>query len=104
MEHVNIEQEVLLFKIVLAANYFDVSSLGSHLCCGASMTKGENTEEIKKPFIIVRHFTPEGGGQDCHAGASRVICSVIPAIQQHQVMSADAGLFQNGSSSKEYAL
>ena len=58
-EYVNIDPEVL-FEIVLAANYLDITSLLDLTCAKvASLITGKTTEEIRKQFNIVNDFTPE---------------------------------------------
>merc|ERR1719276_419592 len=62
-EFVNVEQ-VLLFELILAANYMDIKPLLDLTCATvASMIKGKTPEEIRKTFNIVNDFTPEEEAQ-----------------------------------------
>jgi len=50
----------MLFEIIMAANYMDVTSLLELACAKvASMIKGKSPEEIRKTFNIRNDFTPE---------------------------------------------
>ncbi|KAI3631491.1 hypothetical protein MIR68_010374 [Amoeboaphelidium protococcarum] len=54
------QQNELLFKIILAANYLDIKpllDLGSK--CVANMIKGKTAEQIRQTFGLVNDFTPE---------------------------------------------
>ena len=62
-DFVNIEQ-VLLFELILAANYMDIKPLLDLTCASvASMIKGKNPEEIRKTFNITNDFSPEEEAQ-----------------------------------------
>ena len=53
-------EQVMLFELLLAANYMDIKSLLDLTCAKvASMIKGKTPEEIRKTFNIVNDFTPE---------------------------------------------
>ena len=58
-DFVNVEQ-VLLFELILAANYMDIKPLLDLTCATvASMIKGKTPEEIRKTFNISNDFSPE---------------------------------------------
>ena len=62
-DFVDLEQ-VLLFELILAANYMDIKPLLDLTCATvASMIKGKTPEEIRKTFNIVNDFTPEEEAQ-----------------------------------------
>lgn len=62
-EFVNVEQ-VLLFELILAANYMDIKPLLDLTCATvASMIKGKTPEEIRRTFNIVNDFSPEEEAQ-----------------------------------------
>merc|ERR1712157_407534 len=58
-DFVNVEQ-VLLFELILAANYMDIKPLLDLTCATvAPMIKGKTPEEIRKRFNIQNDFSPE---------------------------------------------
>ena len=58
-EFVEVEQ-VLLFELILAANYMDIKPLLDLTCATvASMIKGKNPEDIRSTFNITNDFSPE---------------------------------------------
>ena len=58
-DYVNVEQ-VLLFELILAANYMDIKPLLDLTCASvASMIKGKTPEEIRQTFNISNDFSPE---------------------------------------------
>lgn len=62
-DFVDIEQ-VLLFELILAANYMDIKPLLDLTCASvASMIKGKSPEEIRATFNIQNDFTPEEEAQ-----------------------------------------
>mmetsp|Transcript_15923 Transcript_15923/g.19109 ORF Transcript_15923/g.19109 Transcript_15923/m.19109 type:complete len:175 (+) Transcript_15923:64-588(+) len=62
-EFVNVEQ-VLLFELILAANYMDIKPLLDLTCATvASMIKGKTPEEIRQTFNISNDFSPEEEAQ-----------------------------------------
>ena len=62
-EFVNLEQ-VLLFELILAANYMDIKPLLDLTCATvASMIKGKTPDEIRATFNITNDFTPEEEAQ-----------------------------------------
>lgn len=62
-DFVNVEQ-VLLFELILAANYMDIKPLLDLTCATvASMIKGKTPEEIRKTFNITNDFSPEEEAQ-----------------------------------------
>lgn len=62
-DYVNVEQ-VLLFELILAANYMDIKPLLDLTCATvASMIKGQTPEEIRKIFNISNDFSPEEEAQ-----------------------------------------
>lgn len=58
------DDKVLIFQVILAANYLDISNL-LMLCCRhvAGMFKGKSVDEIRKEFNIKNDFTPEEEAQ-----------------------------------------
>jgi S-phase kinase-associated protein 1 len=57
-------EQVMLFELLLAANYMDIKSLLDLTSAKvASMIKGKTPEEIRKTFNIVNDFTPEEEAQ-----------------------------------------
>ena len=59
----NVEQ-VLLFELILAANYMDIKPLLDLTCATvASMIKGKTPEEIRQTFNITNDFSPEEEAQ-----------------------------------------
>jgi len=62
-DFVNVEQ-VILFELILAANYMDIKPLLDLTCATvASMIKGKTPEEIRKAFNITNDFSPEEEAQ-----------------------------------------
>ncbi|CAB9514571.1 phase kinase-associated protein 1 [Seminavis robusta] len=62
-EFVDIEQ-VLLFELILAANYMDIKPLLDLTCATvASMIKGKTPEDIRTTFNITNDFSPEEEAQ-----------------------------------------
>lgn len=62
-DFVNVEQ-VLLFELILAANYMDIKPLLDLTCATvASMIKGKTPEEIRTTFNISNDFSPEEEAQ-----------------------------------------
>ena len=62
-DYVNLEQ-VLLFELILAANYMDIKPLLDLTCATvASMIKGKTPEDIRATFNITNDFTPEEEAQ-----------------------------------------
>ena len=62
-DFVDLEQ-VLLFELILAANYMDIKPLLDLTCATvASMIKGKSPEEIRSTFNITNDFTPEEEAQ-----------------------------------------
>eukprot|EP00588_Corethron_pennatum_P014130 CAMPEP_0194267272 /NCGR_PEP_ID=MMETSP0169-20130528/1849_1 /TAXON_ID=218684 /ORGANISM="Corethron pennatum, Strain L29A3" /LENGTH=166 /DNA_ID=CAMNT_0039008091 /DNA_START=167 /DNA_END=667 /DNA_ORIENTATION=+ len=62
-QFIDVEQ-VLLFELVLAANYMDIKPLLDLSCAAvASMIKGKSAEEIRKIFNISNDFSPEEEAQ-----------------------------------------
>jgi S-phase kinase-associated protein 1 len=58
-DFVDLEQ-VLLFELILAANYMDIKPLLDLTCATvASMIKGKTPDEIRGTFNITNDFTPE---------------------------------------------
>mmetsp|Transcript_34819 Transcript_34819/g.38515 ORF Transcript_34819/g.38515 Transcript_34819/m.38515 type:complete len:169 (-) Transcript_34819:372-878(-) len=61
--YVNVEQ-VVLFELILAANYMDIKPLLDLTCATvASMIKGKTPEEIRTAFNIINDFSPEEEAQ-----------------------------------------
>jgi len=61
--YVNVEQ-VILFELILAANYMDIKPLLDLTCATvASMIKGKTPEEIRTTFNITNDFSPEEEAQ-----------------------------------------
>lgn len=62
-DFVDVEQ-VLLFELILAANYMDIKPLLDLTCATvASMIKGKSPEDIRQTFNIANDFTPEEEAQ-----------------------------------------
>jgi len=62
-DFVNVEQ-VMLFELILAANYMDIKPLLDLTCATvASMIKGKTPEEIRQTFNITNDFSPEEEAQ-----------------------------------------
>ena len=62
-DFVNLEQ-VLLFELILAANYMDIKPLLDLTCATtASMIKGKSPDEIRTTFNITNDFSPEEEAQ-----------------------------------------
>jgi S-phase kinase-associated protein 1 len=62
-DFVDVEQ-VLLFELILAANYMDIKPLLDLTCATvASMIKGKSPEEIRTTFNIKNDFSPEEEAQ-----------------------------------------
>jgi S-phase kinase-associated protein 1 len=62
-DFVDVEQ-VLLFELILAANYMDIKPLLDLTCATvASMIKGKSPEDIRATFNIKNDFTPEEEAQ-----------------------------------------
>jgi S-phase kinase-associated protein 1 len=62
-DYVDVEQ-VVLFELILAANYMDIKPLLDLTCATvASMIKGKTPEEIRTTFNITNDFSPEEEAQ-----------------------------------------
>lgn len=62
-DFVEIEQ-VLLFELILAANYMDIKPLLDLTCATvASMIKGKSPDDIRTTFNITNDFSPEEEAQ-----------------------------------------
>jgi len=62
-DFVDLEQ-VLLFELILAANYMDIKPLLDLTCATvASMIKGKTPEDIRTTFNITNDFSPEEEAQ-----------------------------------------
>lgn len=62
-DFVDLEQ-VMLFELILAANYMDIKPLLDLTCATvASMIKGKTPDEIRATFNITNDFTPEEEAQ-----------------------------------------
>jgi S-phase kinase-associated protein 1 len=62
-DFVDIEQ-VLLFEMILAANYMDIKPLLDLTCATvASMIKGKSPEDIRATFNITNDFSPDEEAQ-----------------------------------------
>ena len=62
-DFVDVEQ-VMLFELILAANYMDIKPLLDLTCATvASMIKGKTPEDIRATFNIKNDFTPEEEAQ-----------------------------------------
>ncbi|KAK1942856.1 E3 ubiquitin ligase complex SCF subunit sconC [Phytophthora citrophthora] len=59
-QFVGLEDQELLFELILAANYMDIKSLLDLSCAKvATMIKGKTPEEIRATFGITEEFTEE---------------------------------------------
>jgi S-phase kinase-associated protein 1 len=57
-------EQVLLFELILAANYMDIKPLLDLTCATvASMIKGKSPEDIRSTFNITNDFSPEEEAQ-----------------------------------------
>ncbi len=57
-------EQVLLFELILAANYMDIKPLLDLTCATvASMIKGKSPEDIRATFNITNDFSPEEEAQ-----------------------------------------
>jgi len=62
-DFVKVEQ-VLLFELVIAANFMDIKPLLDLTCLAVSvMIKGKSADDIRKIFNISNDFTPEEEAQ-----------------------------------------
>ena len=62
-DYVDVEQ-VILFELILAANYMDIKPLLDLTCATvASMIKGKTPEDIRTTFNIANDFSPEEESQ-----------------------------------------
>jgi S-phase kinase-associated protein 1 len=62
-DFVDVEQ-VMLFELILAANYMDIKPLLDLTCATvASMIKGKTPDDIRATFNIKNDFTPEEEAQ-----------------------------------------
>lgn len=62
-DFINVEQ-VLLFELILAANFMDIKPLLDLTCATvASQIKGKTPEEIRQTFNITNDFSPEEEAQ-----------------------------------------
>ncbi|KAI2512779.1 Skp1 family [Fragilaria crotonensis] len=62
-DYVDVEQ-VVLFELILAANYMDIKPLLDLTCATvASMIKGKTPEDIRTTFNITNDFSPEEESQ-----------------------------------------
>lgn len=62
-DFVSVEQ-VMLFELILAANYMDIKPLLDLSCATvASMIKGKTPQEIRETFNITNDFSPEEEAQ-----------------------------------------
>ena len=62
-DFVDVEQ-VILFELILAANYMDIKPLLDLTCATvASMIKGKSPEDIRTTFNITNDFSPEEEAQ-----------------------------------------
>jgi S-phase kinase-associated protein 1 len=62
-EYVDVDQ-VMLFELILAANYMDIKPLLDLTCATvASMIKGKTPDDIRSTFNIKNDFTPEEEAQ-----------------------------------------
>jgi len=62
-DFISVEQ-VMLFELILAANYMDIKPLLDLSCATvASMIKGKTPQEIRETFCIANDFSPEEEAQ-----------------------------------------
>ena len=62
-DFISVEQ-VMLFELILAANYMDIKPLLDLSCATvASMIKGRTPQEIRETFNITNDFSPEEEAQ-----------------------------------------
>lgn len=58
-EFINVDDQNLLFNLIMAANYLEIKSLLDLACQRvADMIKGKNAEEIRETFNIENDFAP----------------------------------------------
>ena len=58
-DFVDLEQQVLLFELILAANFMDIKPFLDSTCATvASMIKGKPSNKIRAAFNITNDFSP----------------------------------------------